>query len=651
MPYGCSTFIQTPTVSTTSSFYRLVGSTTKYLAIDSNSTPHIIDSADLKSSTSNVSYNPQISDLRLYLRWKTGGIDVNTYSSAIGTARINNGLVRYLTSDSTGGANTMYSSASPLCYVKIPESMAGFYFQQGSGTDELGNTIYYKSPQYSVDNSVLSLTVNPPSITIREFEAVATGPDIQYYSTSRGLVYPVAFANGVFTNGDADIIFGYGIDYYNTQYYGYPAQNIISYSPSIDDPWVYYNIIVGFGLTVTCKYIYSPIIAASPSISIRFIDNDTIELDGNTQFKRTAVMTTNNIPNELSSVLPSSSFTRIDPAGDVTGGRDVIGTGSGPPFGYDIIVVAGQSNALGVYSTAASTGTKFDRTVDDRILQLKRNPNWAISDGTSKRLRGINPAPTDSFSASIDCVGLGDDPGSDIGGGLFAKVAREPTIAESADPRVFCCINFALKFCKDYKNNNKLGENRKILLVHVAQGSTPLTVMNVYSKNKPVKLDGVTGVSWHKDEPRGGNLRTLVVDTVNLLKDLNSNNRVACFLWQQGEEDAAVNATQQGYADALAGLVSDFRNAARDPTVPFLAGGFTNSYQTNATAGITNVMNALKNPGISDYYYVGDGRTNSLQDDSASTFAGGPNGIHYNANGQFGLAALYTAAYNRIPAR
>lgn len=649
MPSGCSTFIQTPTVSTAASFYRLVGSATKYLAIDSNSTPHIIDSADLKSSTSNVTYNPQISDLRLYLRWKSGGVDVNTYSSAIGPARINNGLIRYLVSDSTGGMNTAYSSTTPLCYIKIPESMAGFYFQQGSGTDELGNTIYYTSSQYNVDNAVPTLAVNPPSITIREFEAVATGPDIQYYSTSRGLVYPIAFANGVFTNGDIDIIFGYGIDYYNTQYYGYPAQNIISYSPSLDDPWVYYNVIIGFGLSVTCKYIYSPVIATSPSIVIRFIDNDTIELDGTTQLKRTAAMQTNNIPGELSSVLPPSTFNRIDPTSDVTVGND-----AGAPFGYDIIVVAGQSNALGVYSTATSAGTKFDRTVDDRILQLKRNPNWSpVSGGTQSRLRGVNPPGADSFSASVDCVGAGEDPGADIGAGLFAKVAREPTIAESADPRVFCCINFALKFCKDYKNNNKLGENRKILLVHVAQGATPLTVMNVYSTNKPKKLDGTTGVSWHRDEPRDGNLRTLVVDTVNLLKDLNPNNKVACFLWQQGEEDASLTptCTEQAYKDALAGLVSDFRGAARDPNVPFLAGGFTNTYQTTATAGITNVMNALKNPGISDYYYVGDGKTNALQDDVASTFNGGPNGIHYNANGQFGLAALYTAAYNKVPAR
>jgi hypothetical protein len=646
MPYGCSTFTQTPQVSTTSSFYRLVGSTTKYISIDSNGILHIIDSSDLQSSTLNVNYNPQAKDLKLYLRWNPN-VTVNTYSSAIGSARISNGLVRYLTSESSG---TGYTSKSPLCYLKVPENVNNFYFQQGNGTDELGNEIYYADSQYTVSNSaVLSRATNPPSITIREFEAVSDGPDIQYFSTSRGIVYPQGFSNGVFTSGDIDIIFGYGIDYYNTKYYGYPAQNIISYSPSIDDPWVYYNVIVGYNTSITCRYIYSPIIASSPPIVIKLIDNDTIELDG-TKLKRTAEMRTN-IPTELSSVLPSAPFNIILPANDVTGGYDATGSNSGPPFGYDIIVVAGQSNALGVYSTAASAGAKFDRTVDDSILQLKRNPNWAISDGTSKRLRGINPAPTDSFSASVDCVGLGSDPGSDIGGGLFVKVAREPTIEESADPRVFCCINFALKFCKDYKNNNKLGENRKVLLVHVAQGSTPLSVLNMYSKNKPVKLDGRTGVSWHKDEPHDGNLRTLVVDTLNLLKGLNPNNRVVCFLWQQGEEDATVNVAQQDYANALAGLVSDFRTAARDPNVPFLAGGFTKSYQATATTGITNVMNALKNPGISNYYYVGDGKTNNLEDDSASTFAGGPNGIHYNANGQFGLAALYTAAYNRVPAR
>lgn len=641
---GCSTFNQTPRVSTVSSYYRLAGSTTKFLAIDENGIPHIVDTSNLKSSTYNCNYNPKSSDFRIYLLWTTSVI-YHAYANAIGTSRINNGLVRYLASESTHGTDTHYTSTTPLCYIKIPEDVTKFYFQQTNGTDELGNTIYYSGSQFNIQNVDSSTRASPGSITEREFEAVDTPPEIQYYSSARGLVYPNSYLNGVFTNGDVDIIFGYGIDYYNTQYFGVPALNIISYSPSMDDPWVYYNIVRAYDLDITCNYVYSPVIVSSPSITLTLVDANTIILDSLT-LTRTATMKTTGIPSDLKSLIPTDKFTILAPGSETT---PIVKPGPANP-GYDIIVVAGQSNALGVYSTANSIGAKFDVTPDNDIFMLKRNANWSpYSTSTNSRLHGINPSsPVDSFSASVDGIRTVDDPGSDIGGGLSVKLAREPTVAETADQRVFCCINFALKFCKDYKNNNKLAVGRKVLLVHVAQGKTALTSISQYSVNKAKKSDDRTGVSWNKNEADSGNLRNLVTNTVTSLLSLNRSNRVVCFLWQQGEEDAEINSSEQTYRDALTELVSDFRSAAGDANVPFLAGGFTKSYQDTATTGKTSVMNALKNPGISRYYYVGDGKANNLEDDNASTFAGGLNGIHYNANGQFGLAALYTAAYNSI---
>jgi hypothetical protein len=318
---------------------------------------------------------------------------------------------------------------------------------------------------------------------------------------------------------------------------------------------------------------------------------------------------------------------------------------SPPPSTYDIIVVAGQSNALGYYSTYAASSPVFE-TPDPDIHILSRDTlNWPLSTDATNRLSGSAGNSSDkTFSASIDCKNIVTPTYMTVNG-LNVAIASEPTQRETFEQRATCCSNFALKFCKLYKQN-KLAKGRKILLIHGAIGSTGLTSISAKSKHQTKKTDG-TGVSWNSGEAPAGNLGTLLRSRIQTALSSNSNNKLVAILWQQGEEDCENPDTNidltATYSRELKTLVDKLRGGT---SAPFLAGGFTDWYQKQPIGGITKVLSALKSPSttITRYYYVGSGIGNALWDDSNNS----ANGIHYNANGHQNLANLYFRAFSSI---
>jgi GH43 family beta-xylosidase len=317
-----------------------------------------------------------------------------------------------------------------------------------------------------------------------------------------------------------------------------------------------------------------------------------------------------------------------------------------PTNGYDIIVVAGQSNALGYYATPNSS-QYFDKIIDPDIHILKRSENvpWNyITADSITRLNGTRPSSaTDNFSDSKDCSIFVTPTYTTIG---TAKVslAKEPISYESADSSISCCSNFALKFCKDYKAMSSPSTGRKILLVHVAVGSTALTVTSSNSKNRKTVGNPAVPCSWSINESGTGNLRTLLSQQLDRCNLSDTKNKLVAVLWQQGEEDSDVSGvTEQSYRSELTSLVTNIRAKPNCANVPFFIGGFTDYYLTlnPAPPSRDNVVRAQKNSLISKCYYIGDGSGNSTWDDRLNK----SNGIHYNALGQYQLALLYMRAF------
>lgn len=199
--------------------------------------------------------------------------------------------------------------------------------------------------------------------------------------------------------------------------------------------------------------------------------------------------------------------------------------------GYDIVVVAGQSNASG-----KGVGP-FDRLnpalLADNVVQIGRY-------GASN----LQIVPVGYWKAGTLYDGL-----------QFWTGAEDDTE-----------MGFALSFAQNYVKNGQLGDGRQLLIVPAAHGGTSI-------------------LRWLERDDRHempGDRETLyddMIDRVNFVKSLPGDSRVVAFLWQQGEND--VLRTEKGdpqmsatiYQADLAEFFARVRtDMAASPQFPILAG-------------------------------------------------------------------------------
>ena len=204
-----------------------------------------------------------------------------------------------------------------------------------------------------------------------------------------------------------------------------------------------------------------------------------------------------------------------------------VGAGVNPnDVGYDVVLVVGQSNAVG-YGNGLDTA--YLDTADARIVQ------WPASGAyVGQAVTAVDPLfHREQFA-----------------GGVGHAVAFGKRLIASSPP------------------------NRRVMIVPAAMGSTGFSTSSLASP--PTGYYTVTGGSWDTTGAAGGiNLYQSAIDQANAAISSGANNRLVAILWLGGEADSksATAMTDSQYQVALLALIDGLRaNVVGASQVPFLVG-------------------------------------------------------------------------------
>lgn len=221
------------------------------------------------------------------------------------------------------------------------------------------------------------------------------------------------------------------------------------------------------------------------------------------------------------------------------------GVDGAQPAGYDVFLVAGQSNS---YSGEPEAGQSYPDTVtldstDPDIFQVGR---W---DGQNNQII------------------LAEEPLDHIG---FLGVRPDAEL-----------VGWALAFAKAYKAKGYLASNRDIIIVPVGEGGSG------FADNK-----------WNQGD---ANYNDAVARVGVAMAAGAGTNRLKAILWHQGEDETGSSATATAHNAALLAMVDAFRSDLGDPSLPFIAGGMVPAWVA-LDANRQTVQNNLANlPNVRRY--------------------------------------------------
>ncbi len=234
---------------------------------------------------------------------------------------------------------------------------------------------------------------------------------------------------------------------------------------------------------------------------------------------------------------------------------------------YDIIVVAGQSNAFG--NGLGGTDNPWKERED--VLMLKND------------FVTCHKRPTED-TVYIDINAQEDG---------YIEVAKE-----RYDQRLDQTIgNFSLTFAKMYADKY-LKDGRKALIVFTPVGGT-----------------GFVGKHWGQEDKLYLRMR----DMVDSALKLNKNNKIVAYLWHQGEHDGYENRnlSYEGSRDFYDEKFTEFFNSIREiygQNVPFICGGFTNDtieeYRITTEAVIDVLKKKMEENKLTKYIDTSDLKSN-----------------------------------------
>ena len=120
--------------------------------------------------------------------------------------------------------------------------------------------------------------------------------------------------------------------------------------------------------------------------------------------------------------------------------------------------------------------------------------------------------------------------------------------------------NFSLSFAREYLKNGHLTEGRKLLILRAAVGGT-----------------GFLDNHWKLTD----DLYLRMMEMIRTALELNSENRLAAFLWHQGETDATNHASFDVHYNHLITLYRSVTEEFRKPDLPFIAGDFVQHWKND----------------------------------------------------------------------
>ncbi len=197
---------------------------------------------------------------------------------------------------------------------------------------------------------------------------------------------------------------------------------------------------------------------------------------------------------------------------------------------YDIIILAGQSNAEG----NGLGETKVPYEPDERILMMRDGGKYGYEQQEDGSMKFIITEP---FTFVTETAKERNDGTQDYG-------------------------MFVLTFAKKYIEAGLLDEGRKLLIVDSSAGGT-----------------GFSSKQWGV----GNFLHRRLTEMMD--EAIGENDRVVAILWHQGEHDAFENADfdpvtrHDFYFDHLSATVNDIRTRCGNSDIPFIAAEFVSEWR------------------------------------------------------------------------
>ncbi|MDR1059808.1 MAG: sialate O-acetylesterase [Clostridiales bacterium] len=133
--------------------------------------------------------------------------------------------------------------------------------------------------------------------------------------------------------------------------------------------------------------------------------------------------------------------------------------------------------------------------------------------------------------------------------------------------------DFSLAFCSRYIADGRLGAGRKLLVVRAAVGGT-----------------GFLDNRWKPSD----DLFLQMLEMAKTAVELSPRNRIAAFLWHQGETDATLGAGREEHLGRLAALVGMVRDAFGCSRAPFVAGDFVGQWKEDNLDMCAPVVEAVR---------------------------------------------------------
>jgi len=132
--------------------------------------------------------------------------------------------------------------------------------------------------------------------------------------------------------------------------------------------------------------------------------------------------------------------------------------------------------------------------------------------------------------------------------------------------------DLSLSFAEKYVSDGRLKSGRKLLLLMAAVGGT-----GFYDHRWGLKDD----------------LFLRMIEMIKTALSLNPDNRVAAFVWHQGETDTA-NPVRDTHNKNLRTLVENVRQTAGNDKLPFIAGDFVPKWYNENTSVCKPIIAAIK---------------------------------------------------------
>ena len=264
---------------------------------------------------------------------------------------------------------------------------------------------------------------------------------------------------------------------------------------------------------------------------------------------------------------------------------------------YDVIILAGQSNAVGYGS--GETDEPFIQS--DDILEISDPYPITLYTAENGRRMLDMPFPPD----------------------LYFGRAKE----RFAYSRLNACL--ANRFAEDYVKCGHLNPGRKLLIVKTAVGGT-----------------GFTKRQWTED----GQCRQKMIHMIGEMKKLSNNMKVVALLWHQGEQDAGdrpeipANERQEFYFNEFGEFVSRVRGILGND-FPIICGEFTPPWMAKNKESCNAVLTAMKRVLENDGYGTVVSSEGAEVNDEAT---GNGDILHFSRNGIHLLGRRYFEAFKKL---